>query len=240
MKSFFLLLPVLIPLLAGVTLFLFPFRNGRSRDGFTSAAVLVNSFLIFLLILSRPAETLRLVSLTKTITLALRLDGLGVVFLALIGFLWPLASFYAYEYMEHEENLPRFFAFYTLSYGVTAGIALSANLITMYFFYELLTLVTVPLVAHAEDRRSMRAARQYILSHQTVDQLGSTVASSEAPADADAPQTISAEADDSSEPAMQRADPNQGVPFQRDDAKVGPNDPCPCGSGKKFKKCCGK
>ncbi|WP_246628562.1 SEC-C metal-binding domain-containing protein [Methylomagnum ishizawai] len=24
------------------------------------------------------------------------------------------------------------------------------------------------------------------------------------------------------------------------DKKVGRNDPCPCGSGKKFKKCCGK
>jgi preprotein translocase subunit SecA len=27
--------------------------------------------------------------------------------------------------------------------------------------------------------------------------------------------------------------------FRRNDPKVGPNDPCPCGSGKKFKKCCG-
>ena len=64
--------------------------------------------------------------------------------------------------MEHEENLPRFFGFYTMCFGVTAGIALSANLITMYFFYELLTLVTIPLVAHEGDRRSMAAARKYI------------------------------------------------------------------------------
>jgi SEC-C motif-containing protein len=27
--------------------------------------------------------------------------------------------------------------------------------------------------------------------------------------------------------------------FQRETPKVGRNDPCPCGSGKKFKKCCG-
>ena len=163
MKPFFLILPVLIPFLAGFVLYLVPFRNGRTRDGFTAASVLANSLLILLLILRRPAGALQLIALTDTITLSLRLDGLGVVFLALIGFLWPLAIFYSFEYMEHEENLPRFFAFYTMSYGVTAGVALSANLITMYFFYELLTLVTVPLVAHEEDRRSMRAARQYIL-----------------------------------------------------------------------------
>ncbi|WHZ06031.1 SEC-C metal-binding domain-containing protein [Neobacillus sp. YX16] len=29
-----------------------------------------------------------------------------------------------------------------------------------------------------------------------------------------------------------------GVPVRNDD-KVGRNDPCPCGSGKKYKKCCG-
>lgn len=29
-----------------------------------------------------------------------------------------------------------------------------------------------------------------------------------------------------------------GLPFQRETPKVGRNDPCPCGSGKKFKKCC--
>jgi uncharacterized protein YecA (UPF0149 family) len=28
--------------------------------------------------------------------------------------------------------------------------------------------------------------------------------------------------------------------IRRDHPKVGPNDACPCGSGKKFKKCCGK
>jgi uncharacterized protein YchJ len=27
-------------------------------------------------------------------------------------------------------------------------------------------------------------------------------------------------------------------PFIREDSKVGRNDPCPCGSGKKYKKCC--
>ena len=28
-------------------------------------------------------------------------------------------------------------------------------------------------------------------------------------------------------------------PFRRQTVKVGRNDPCPCGSGKKYKKCCG-
>ena len=30
------------------------------------------------------------------------------------------------------------------------------------------------------------------------------------------------------------------MPYVRENPKVGRNDPCPCGSGKKYKKCCGK
>jgi hypothetical protein len=30
------------------------------------------------------------------------------------------------------------------------------------------------------------------------------------------------------------------LPIRRESAKIGRNDPCPCGSGKKYKKCCGK
>jgi len=33
---------------------------------------------------------------------------------------------------------------------------------------------------------------------------------------------------------------SEGMPYKRQVPKVGRNDPCPCGSGKKYKKCCGK
>ena len=29
-------------------------------------------------------------------------------------------------------------------------------------------------------------------------------------------------------------------PYKRKEAKIGRNDPCPCGSGKKYKQCCGR
>ena len=31
-----------------------------------------------------------------------------------------------------------------------------------------------------------------------------------------------------------------GEPYVREEPKIGRNDPCPCGSGKKYKKCCGR
>ncbi|NOY70077.1 MAG: preprotein translocase subunit SecA [Deltaproteobacteria bacterium] len=35
-------------------------------------------------------------------------------------------------------------------------------------------------------------------------------------------------------------EPSKKKPFKRSEGKVGRNDPCPCGSGKKYKKCCGR
>jgi hypothetical protein len=39
------------------------------------------------------------------------------------------------------------------------------------------------------------------------------------------------------DPAFSPAFPTQ-TPFRRQEPRTGPNDPCPCRSGKKFKKCC--
>ncbi|MBQ7404061.1 MAG: preprotein translocase subunit SecA [Lentisphaeria bacterium] len=42
------------------------------------------------------------------------------------------------------------------------------------------------------------------------------------------------------EGAAEQNHPEIQITFKRDHEKIGRNDPCPCGSGKKFKKCCGK
>ena len=39
---------------------------------------------------------------------------------------------------------------------------------------------------------------------------------------------------------MSHGEKGQQGPVRRKEKKVGRNDPCPCGSGKKYKRCCGK
>jgi multicomponent Na+:H+ antiporter subunit D len=159
----FLILPVLIPLSAGIITGLGRFNTERIRNRVLFASTLLTSLLILCLLLKRPSGTLILLHLSEELPFILKMDEASFFFLALIAFLWPLAILYTLEYMEKEANRPRFFCFYLISYGITAGVALSANLLTTYFFYELLTLVTIPLVAHEGDRRSMAATRQYIV-----------------------------------------------------------------------------
>ena len=87
---------------------------------------------------------------------------LTAVCAALVSVLWPLASLYAVEYMSREGSENRFFVFYLSSFGVTLGIAFSANVLTMYLFYELLTLATLPLVMHHMDGKARYAGRVYL------------------------------------------------------------------------------
>lgn len=39
-------------------------------------------------------------------------------------------------------------------------------------------------------------------------------------------------------PEQEKKEPVSAAPVLRSEPKVGRNDPCPCGSGKKYKKCC--
>ncbi len=61
-----------------------------------------------------------------------------------------------------ESDQTRFFAFFAIAISATMGVALSANLITLFLFYELLTLSTYPLVTHAGTAEARRGGRVYL------------------------------------------------------------------------------
>ncbi len=153
---------VLLPVLGSLLIPVLPFHNRNVTMVYTEGIVLLNSVLAILTVINRPAEGFTLFRLTSNLTLSLRLDGLGCVFLALISLLWPLANLYAVEYMKHEEHEKIFFMFYTMTYGIAAGIAMAEDVITMYCFYEALTLVTLPLVMHTLTREAVLASRSYL------------------------------------------------------------------------------
>lgn len=164
--------PVFLPLAGGFFLLAFPAgrkavsekKQERNRLLFMEAVVLVSSLLVWALILSgRGAqETVLFYLAGNDLKVFFRLDGAGCVFAGLVSFLWPFATLYASEYMEGEERQKSFFAFYTMAYGVTLGIAFAGNLVTLYLFYEILTLVTFPLVLHYRNRESRAASRKYL------------------------------------------------------------------------------
>ena len=157
-----IILVILIPIITGALVPMLSFKKRCHMEVFLESAVILNSILVWYLLLHHSDSTFLLAHFTGDLSICFKVDGMGMVFAGLVSALWPFATLYAFEYMTKEEHEKIFFLFYTMTYGITLGIALSANLLTMYFFYELLTLVTVPLVMHTLTREAILASRKYL------------------------------------------------------------------------------
>lgn len=165
MSTFFLLfLPVIVPILGGFGVFIAKFKNRTARQIYVGAVVIVNMILSLVAIFVAPKDqTVTLIPFTENYSIALRLDGMAVLFGFILCTLWVVATFYSFEYMKHEGKENKFFGFYTMSFGIAMGLAFSANLLTFYLFYELLTLGTLPLVMHAMNKQALYAGKKYII-----------------------------------------------------------------------------
>ncbi len=161
--NYFILLPVLLPIVMGILLLLFPIRNDRTRNIINFIFVLINTAFAFVSMITFYGESISVVEIYFNFGFAFKLDRAACIFGTVVSALWPFASLYAYGYMQHEERKNSFFAFFTMTYGVVLGIAFASNLLTMYVFYEMLTLVTFPLVLHPMTKEAVKAARTYLV-----------------------------------------------------------------------------
>ncbi len=160
--NFILLLPLVVTLVAVLVLT----QMGKSTDqqigGVAQLASVAISLSVLVTLWLGYDSRLVLLTISDTLSIALQVDGLTVFFALLVSILWPIATFYARTYMTHEGKFQRFFAYYTLTFGVVLGLAMSDNLLTLYLFYEMLTFVTLPLVTHNGKPRDVYAGKTYI------------------------------------------------------------------------------
>jgi multicomponent Na+:H+ antiporter subunit D len=98
------------------------------------------------------------------VPIELRVDALGMIFALVASFLWLFTSIYSIGYMraldEHAQT--RYFASFAVAISATLGIAFSGNLLTMYLFYEVLSLSTYPLVTHEQNAEARASGRKYL------------------------------------------------------------------------------
>ena len=94
-----------------------------------------------------------------------RLNPLGVLFALVISLLWPFLYLYSSQYIHRllQQKRGLFLFFLNASVCLALLLTLADNLTTMYVFYELLTLATIPLVAFGYDPAADKALGQYIL-----------------------------------------------------------------------------
>lgn len=162
MKEYMLVVPILFPMIMGALLPAFRFKTRKSRNYYTEIVTILTSVIVFTILCNRPDGTIMAINLAGNLAVTFHVDGMSCVFAGLISALWPFATLYAFEYMEKEGHEDTFFAFYTMTFGVTVGLSFAGNLMTLYMFYEMLTLITLPLVMAGMSKEAILAGRKYI------------------------------------------------------------------------------
>ncbi|MEM6619787.1 MAG: proton-conducting transporter membrane subunit [Pseudomonadota bacterium] len=164
--STLIILTLVLPTLAAVTNGLFASRPNL-RDALTFAAAL-GTFAAVLGILIKngntPTEAFSLVEPFPGLSIAFSVEPLGLLFAVVASGLWIVTHIYAIGYMRgnNESHHARFFACFSVAIAAAMGIAFSDNLLTLFFYYEVLTVSTYPLVAHKGTAEAVQGARVYL------------------------------------------------------------------------------
>ena len=110
----------------------------------------------------RPAAVLAAV--IPEVPIAFEVEPLGMIFALVASFLWIVTTIYSIGYMRGhgETNQTRFYACFAIAIASAIGVAFAANLLTLFVFYEVLTLSTYPLVTHSGTDQARRAGRVYL------------------------------------------------------------------------------
>ncbi|MEJ2094474.1 MAG: proton-conducting transporter membrane subunit [Gammaproteobacteria bacterium] len=98
------------------------------------------------------------------LTIAFRLEPLGILFAIIASFLWIITTIFSIGYMRgnEESHQTRFYVCFAWAIASAMGVALSANMFSLFIFYEFLTLTTYPLVTHSGTDEAMRSGRLYL------------------------------------------------------------------------------
>ncbi len=137
------------------------------REGVTlSTAVLLFACVVQLLdpVMLGGRPELLLLEPLPGLPIAFRVEPLGLLFALVASGLWIVNSVYSIGYMRGngEGHQTRFYVCFALSLASAIAIAFAANLLTLFLFYEVLTLITYPLVTHSGTDQARRGGRTYL------------------------------------------------------------------------------
>lgn len=161
-----LVLTIFAPLLTAAAIYATgQFERVRNCISFlgalASCALVLKQYQLFMADSAKPAE---ISEIFPHLSLAFEVTGFGLVFALLASILWLVTLIYAHGYMHVNKYSHKtgFYAFFAITIACALGIAFSANLLTMFIFYEIMTFSTYPLVIHSGNEQAKKAARIYI------------------------------------------------------------------------------
>ena len=161
-------LALVIPTLGAIGIAL-TWWNRNLRESVTIVTALILFWVVVLNLLpmvlagERPAWDA--VTVVDGIQIAFKVEPLGMLFACIASTLWIVNSIYSIGYMRgnSEPRQTQFYVCFAVAIASAVGIAFSANLFTLFLFYEVLTVSTYPLVAHKGNEEARSKARVYIV-----------------------------------------------------------------------------
>ncbi len=160
-----------LPLIAVVSPFLFSGAVALCGERFggrlRTAVAVASTLVVFACVLGmwRGAEsaTAPASALTAWVTLRRQPQPFGFILALVSSFLWMFTVVYSVGYMAHEHAKTRYFTFLVMVEGATLGIVMAADLLTLFVFFEILTVGVYPLVVHEQTDAAFQAGKTYLL-----------------------------------------------------------------------------
>ena len=161
-----ILLSVGLPILGALMISLSK-RDPNLREATTlviALALLIVTSSLLGAVLAGQRPSVFLFDMIPGLTLRFDVEPLGMIFACIASLLWPINSLYSIGYMRsnNEEKQTRFYVCFAIAISSAIGIAYAGNLLTLFVFYEALTLSTYPLVTHHGDSKAMHGGRTYL------------------------------------------------------------------------------
>lgn len=163
MSGLLLLLSILLPAAAGLAVAFVPYlnRDRKIRNLFCGATLLLETALMVLLALDGE-KSLLLLHIEK-LPIALKSDRTGIIFALVMTALWTISGFFSFSYMSHEKNERQYYSFYLLTLSSLAALCFASTLVTMYLFFELMTLLSLAMVTHTRTEQAVSAGIKYLI-----------------------------------------------------------------------------
>lgn len=168
--NLFIVLPILIPILGALLIFALPKKVLEMKGKNNRSNIIIHSIFMILLLLSAGCglyvifnkmayEPLVLFTLLDSIPVLFMVDRIGALFSVVSTIAFVMAGFFSFRYMKGEKN---YYGFFLMTYGALQGLDFAGNLVTMYLFFEMVTLMSFPLVMQTKTKEAIMAGLKYI------------------------------------------------------------------------------
>ena len=94
--------------------------------------------------------------------LFLKIDGFRLIYCCIALFMWSVSLLFSKEYFAHYSHKARYYGFLILTMFATLGVFLSADLFTMFVFFEIMSLSSYVWVAQEETEEALKAGVTYL------------------------------------------------------------------------------